>query len=131
MQGMKQWNSAEAERPSLLWSAILEASREPEVWGRLMRALGPGLMAGAYEFRIENRPELVETMRQVRIELESAEGEARLKLEAELEELQEAISAIDRIPVPSTPARKTWEMLRPLLEKISDAEAEAEGPATD
>ena len=95
-QGFKQWGWKSGDKADLFWSAIQKASDEPEVWGRVLGALGPVITAGAYVNGLEVRPELVERMRQVQSELTGAHGEARVKLEKEREKLQDAIAMIDR-----------------------------------
>lgn len=111
-EGIKRWTNADGERPAALWGALLTASEEPEAWGRLIRALGPALVAGAHEFGQEQRPKLVGLLAEVRIKIKGASGEARAKLEEELEGLKDAIATIDRTPSPSDSARKTWAALK-------------------
>jgi hypothetical protein len=115
--GIKAWRRAEDGRWELLWRALFSVATEPERWGRLTRALGPGLMAGAYEGGGRLRPDLEEHLQEIEAELASASGEARAKLERDRESLRDLLAAIDQTPEPSEAARQTWEKIKRLNEE--------------
>ena len=130
-EGTNRWRTAGSDRGDLLWGAVLTASEQPEVWGRLMRSLGPGLMAGAHDYAMELRPKLVEKMREVRTELEGAQGEERKKLETGLEQAQDAIATLDRIPAPSEAAVDKWKIIMQVLEMERPGESPEAAPEDD
>lgn len=129
--GIRSWRRAGTNREDLLTASLMKAPQNPEAWGRLMRALGPGLLAGAHEFLLKQRPELIEKLSQVQAELAEAHGEAREKLQSDLEGIHDAITMCDRVPTPNASAREAWKSLQRSNRAKQDQEPQAATPSDD
>lgn len=132
VEGIMRWGKAGEESADLFWRALMKASDEPVVWGRLIRAVGPVMMAGLHEHGSGLRPKVVEELQEMQIELAGdVRGGARVKLETGRETLKDMLASIDRLPAPSEAAHKRWEDFTRAYQKKRDAESEVEEPTDD